>query len=192
MFFILSYFFYLILSFFFFLMLRRQPRSTRTDTLFPYTTLFRSSLSVGRGLYIKFSMRGLYVLFRSAFLACVSLSDVYAQAPGGISTGLAAWYKTDASTTVFADAGITNASDNSTVQQWNEYLGTGHNLIQNSAGSRPVYSNATTLVNFNPTISFDLDYLEYQPATGVNIIDSANGTLYTAGYFNTVDRQSVV
>src|SRR3546814_15502356 len=26
-------------------MLRRPPRSTRTDTLFPYTTLFRSSLS---------------------------------------------------------------------------------------------------------------------------------------------------
>src|SRR3546814_3012083 len=29
-----------------FLMIRRPPRSTRTDTLFPYTTLFRS----GRGL----------------------------------------------------------------------------------------------------------------------------------------------
>src|SRR3546814_19810622 len=29
---------------FFFLMIRRPPRSTRTDTLFPYTTLFRSSL----------------------------------------------------------------------------------------------------------------------------------------------------
>src|SRR3546814_11326143 len=29
---------------FFFLMLRRPPRSTRTDTLFPYTTLFRSFL----------------------------------------------------------------------------------------------------------------------------------------------------
>src|SRR3546814_14706001 len=28
----------------FFLMLRRPPRSTRTDTLLPYTTLFRSSL----------------------------------------------------------------------------------------------------------------------------------------------------
>src|SRR3546814_19452805 len=26
---------------FFFLMIRRPPRSTRTDTLFPYTTLFR-------------------------------------------------------------------------------------------------------------------------------------------------------
>src|SRR3546814_9078590 len=27
---------------FFFVMIRRPPRSTRTDTLFPYTTLFRS------------------------------------------------------------------------------------------------------------------------------------------------------
>src|SRR3546814_13946043 len=31
---------------FFFLMIRRPPRSTRTDTLFPYTTLFRSSLGI--------------------------------------------------------------------------------------------------------------------------------------------------
>src|SRR3546814_13925112 len=30
--------------FFFFLMIRRPPRSTRTDTLFPYTTLFRSNI----------------------------------------------------------------------------------------------------------------------------------------------------
>src|SRR3546814_6096229 len=33
---------YLCFVFFFFLMIRRPPRSTRTDTLFPYTTLFRS------------------------------------------------------------------------------------------------------------------------------------------------------
>src|SRR3546814_2167968 len=33
----------MIKCYFFFLMIRRQPRSTRTDTLFPYTTLFRSS-----------------------------------------------------------------------------------------------------------------------------------------------------
>src|SRR3546814_4119355 len=31
-----------VLFVFFFLMIRRPPRSTRTDTLFPYTTLFRS------------------------------------------------------------------------------------------------------------------------------------------------------
>src|SRR3546814_1797772 len=33
--------------FFFFLMIRRPPRSTRTDTLFPYTTLFRSLRTQG-------------------------------------------------------------------------------------------------------------------------------------------------
>src|SRR3546814_15007490 len=33
---------YYLLLYFFFLMIRRPPRSTRTDTLFPYTTLFRS------------------------------------------------------------------------------------------------------------------------------------------------------
>src|SRR3546814_20573994 len=43
--------------FFFFLMIRRPPRSTRTDTLFPYTTLFRSKmirggLTVGVGFTI--------------------------------------------------------------------------------------------------------------------------------------------
>src|SRR3546814_16372393 len=32
------------LWFFFFLRIRLPPRSTRTDTLFPYTTLFRSQL----------------------------------------------------------------------------------------------------------------------------------------------------
>src|SRR3546814_11419188 len=32
---------------FFFLMIRRPPRSTRTDTLFPYTTLFQNFLLVG-------------------------------------------------------------------------------------------------------------------------------------------------
>src|SRR3546814_13921123 len=32
----------LLVGLFFFVMIRRPPRSTRTDTLFPYTTLFRS------------------------------------------------------------------------------------------------------------------------------------------------------
>src|SRR3546814_2639665 len=34
---------YFFMVFFFFLRIRRPPRSTRTDTLFPYTTLFRST-----------------------------------------------------------------------------------------------------------------------------------------------------
>src|SRR3546814_12980619 len=41
---------------FFFLMIRRPPRSTRTDTLFPATTLFRSAAlaaSARSGVLIK-------------------------------------------------------------------------------------------------------------------------------------------
>src|SRR3546814_19509739 len=45
---VLFFFFLCLLIFssvlFFFLMIRRPPRSTRTDTLFPYTTLFRSTV----------------------------------------------------------------------------------------------------------------------------------------------------
>src|SRR3546814_15779432 len=38
----------------FFLMIRRPPRSTRTDTLFPYTTLFRS---IGRHIEAMRALR---------------------------------------------------------------------------------------------------------------------------------------
>src|SRR3546814_15063921 len=44
--------------FFFFLMIRRPPRSTRTDTLFPYTTLFRSIAGHPEGM-IKFRVLAL-------------------------------------------------------------------------------------------------------------------------------------
>src|SRR3546814_14593756 len=37
--------FYVFVMLFFFLMIRRPPTSTRTDTLFPYATLFRSACS---------------------------------------------------------------------------------------------------------------------------------------------------
>src|SRR3546814_1615000 len=36
----------MLMIMFFLLMIRRPPRSTRTDTLFPYTTLFRSKLEL--------------------------------------------------------------------------------------------------------------------------------------------------
>src|SRR3546814_18442975 len=37
---------FVVVFLFFFLMIQRPPRSTRTDTLFPYTTLFRSVVEV--------------------------------------------------------------------------------------------------------------------------------------------------
>src|SRR3546814_15933930 len=40
---VMLYEYYVVWYHLFFLMIRRPPRSTRTDTLFPYTTLFRSS-----------------------------------------------------------------------------------------------------------------------------------------------------
>src|SRR3546814_895287 len=46
---VFCFFIYLIFVFlFFFLMIRPPPRSTRTDTLFPYTSLFRFFSTVGR------------------------------------------------------------------------------------------------------------------------------------------------
>src|SRR3546814_7234254 len=43
--------------FFFFLMIQRPPRSTRTDTLFPYTTLFRSLAPAPVGFAVAASPR---------------------------------------------------------------------------------------------------------------------------------------
>src|SRR3546814_2808132 len=47
-------------------MIRRPPRSTRTDTLFPYTTLFRSPLLLlpGRGTRLKGHADALALLSR--------------------------------------------------------------------------------------------------------------------------------
>src|SRR3546814_19535171 len=57
----------------FFLMIRRPPRSTRTDTLFPDTTLFRSPASLDdsrlhRLLVELFSVDLARIIWRSGFL----------------------------------------------------------------------------------------------------------------------------
>src|SRR3546814_7479556 len=50
-------------------MLRRPPRSTRTDTLFPYTTLFRSQLAEILGLSSETVSRGLSRLKDNGIIA---------------------------------------------------------------------------------------------------------------------------
>src|SRR3546814_3375287 len=52
----------LILHYFFFLSIRRPPRSTRTDTLFPYTTLFRSLAGDRLGLALTSARIGVRAL----------------------------------------------------------------------------------------------------------------------------------
>src|SRR3546814_15869746 len=60
------------LFFFFFLMIRRPPRSTRTDTLFPYTTLFRSESNI---------LWGLIELWRNLWNLCSSALGRNSQSP---------------------------------------------------------------------------------------------------------------
>src|SRR3546814_3727959 len=51
-------------------MIRRPPRSTRTDTLFPYTTLFRSLLflvlGIGAGALYAALAQGILVAYRGS------------------------------------------------------------------------------------------------------------------------------
>src|SRR3546814_16666805 len=60
----------------FFLMIRRPPRSTRTDTLFPYTTLFRSILHLGFIERRMLSQRTRYTI-----RALLHLADRYGEGP---------------------------------------------------------------------------------------------------------------
>jgi hypothetical protein len=121
------------------------------------------------------------------FMALLSVSGIYSQSPGGVAPS--AWYKADASNTVFSDAGITPASNNATIYQWNSVIGS-FPLLQASSVARPVFSNTSVQTNFNPTITFDgsNDWMQFTAATGVNMIDRANGTLYAAGYMNQLKR----
>src|SRR3546814_14517752 len=71
---------------FFFLMIRRPPRSTRTDTLFPYTTLFRSVVHDRRvERFIAVALRGRDIVFEAAGDHFPFAVD---QAERGIAVGL--------------------------------------------------------------------------------------------------------
>src|SRR3546814_6753025 len=67
-------------------MIRRQPRSTRTDTLFPYTTLFRSGVHLWNSF--SFQTQDLSALgARINFDPCLAIHDGYLDgcAQGGIN-----------------------------------------------------------------------------------------------------------
>src|SRR3546814_9472023 len=76
-------------------MLRRTPRSTRTDTLFPYTTLFRSrerALDSVETVVVTSMHQRKQMMFDQ--------SDAFAILPGGIGTleeavGLLSWRRLD-------------------------------------------------------------------------------------------------
>src|SRR3546814_10719373 len=64
-------------------MIRRPPRSTRTDTLFPYTTLFRSAVrTLGRGRRFRRSVRREAQALDRTVAACDGAQDQW-RPPGG-------------------------------------------------------------------------------------------------------------
>ncbi|WP_153393911.1 thrombospondin type 3 repeat-containing protein [Chryseobacterium vaccae] len=125
---------------------------------------------------------------------CTSTSDltvnVKAPAPGGITA--AVWYKADAG--VYSNAGTTAATDNAAAQQWNDQMGTGYHLVQTAAAQKPIFSNQSTLANFNPTVTFNSTghgtgqggFMAADPGTGNAIINRAQGSIYIAGKMNTL------
>src|SRR3546814_20982260 len=76
-------------------MIRRPPRSTRTDTLFPYTTLFRSALAFACcALLIVWAgapvVAAYEALLRGAFGSVFAVTEPLTRAAPLIFTGLAA------------------------------------------------------------------------------------------------------
>src|SRR3546814_6733552 len=64
---------------FFFLMIRRPPRSTRTDTLFPYTTLFRSCRCAVRCRAVAHKYIAPLVGMCPAFFNMAMFADVFVE-----------------------------------------------------------------------------------------------------------------
>src|SRR3546814_2679988 len=75
------------LLFYFFLMIRRPPRSTRTDTLFPYTTLFRSLVT---GFCGQISLGHAAFLGTGAYVAAMSVAAGLPFAAGLAAGGIVA------------------------------------------------------------------------------------------------------
>src|SRR3546814_7179117 len=72
-------------------MIRRPPRSTRTDTLFPYTTLFRSRHSKPRRVHCRCrqggKVKGHTMTLRFIVTLTLALTAFGAQANGSIDAG---------------------------------------------------------------------------------------------------------
>ncbi|WP_261511869.1 hypothetical protein [Chryseobacterium paludis] len=105
----------------------------------------------------------------------------FAYAPGGVFS--AAWYRADAASNLFSDAGTTIAVDNATVQQWNEFNNKPFPLLQSTTGYRPKFSN-TTLANFNPTVIYDgtQKWMQYAPVDAQGyLLNRSKGALFSAG-----------
>lgn len=85
------------------------------------------------------------------------------------------WLKADAA--VYADAGVTLATNGQTVQQWNDQSGNGYNASQSDNTKRPTWQQYA--FNGKPALWFD-------GTTGNYFLNNLNQNLVTAGAARTV------
>src|SRR3546814_8483743 len=65
------------MSYFFLLMYRRPPRSTRTDTLFPYTTCFRSVIAEERLAGLAHATHEIFIRLHFSEVRCLDSVDPF-------------------------------------------------------------------------------------------------------------------
>src|SRR3546814_17486313 len=119
----------------FFLMIRRPPGSTRTDTLFPYTTLFRSALAwidqpqTGDRVAGDVAVRG-WAFKDGASVARVEISvdgAVVAQAQYGLPAPHVAAYWRISTDSAHPNVGFSASFDSTTLAPGRPWLGmSGH------------------------------------------------------------------
>lgn len=71
-------------------------------------------------------------------------------APGGVINGLNVWLKANAG--VYADAGVTLATDGGTVQRWGDQTTLSNHATNTGT---PVWNSSANLINYNPTLYYD-------------------------------------
>src|SRR3546814_11865731 len=81
---------------FFFVMIRLPPRSTRTDTLFPSTTLFRSDAREGRLMANRVTFKGLSGLQADLDAVAADLTSGMPKAEEAVAESLAKMIRDDA------------------------------------------------------------------------------------------------
>jgi len=75
----------------------------------------------------------------------------FSQSPGGVSTNLELWTK--ANVEAYNDAGITLATDNQSIQQWNDQSG---NSLTLTSGAGPSFQDdVANRINFNPVTQWE-------------------------------------
>lgn len=123
--------------------------------------------------------------FLLPFLLGLLISEIGVQAQSGTGeVPVEDWYKAETAGILFTDSGNSTVTYNLLVSQWNDATPQCYNLVQTVEGISPAFFlSQSKRANFNLTSTFMLDYI---PVTRNEVIDRVKGTLYVAGYFDTI------